>query len=339
MIIFFTRQLYVLIKAGIPLLRALQIIHLQLPETKFKANIGLIIQDIQEGKKLSEALSSAPRFFSLFYINMIKASEVSGNLTQALKEISTHLIQNRRITRQVQVAFMYPMFVLLIATLILSVLFIFVVPVFVRLFEDLGGALPAATLFLIGISSFIQHWGWLFLTSLLLVIAIIFLLSRQREGRLILNNIIWRIPIFGRVLKIMEIGRFCRILGTILASGVTLTKSLEVISETTESILLRQAIEYIRYGIEQGKTLSGTMEESGIFSLFLVKMIQMGEESGKIAELFSDAAEDYENEVSFAISGLLSLLEPALIVVMGVIVGFIVVSLLFPILTISNLVK
>jgi len=212
MIIFFTRQLYVLVKAGIPLLRALQIIHLQLPETKFKASIGLIIQDIQEGKKLSEALSSAPRFFSLFYINMIKASEVSGNLTQALKEISTHLIQNRRIARQVQAAFMYPMFVLLIATLILSVLFIVVVPVFVRLFEDLGGNLPAATLFLIGISSFIQHCGWLFLISLLLVIATIFILSRQREGRLILNNIIWRIPIFGRILKIMEIGRFRKVI-------------------------------------------------------------------------------------------------------------------------------
>jgi len=339
MIIFFTRQLYVLIKAGIPLLRALQIIHVQLPETKFKANIGSIIQDIQEGKKLSEALSSAPSFFSLFYINMIKAAEVSGNLTQSLKEVSAHLIQNRRITRQVQAAFMYPMFVLLIATLILIVLFIFVVPVFVHLFEDLGGNLPAATLFLIGISSFIQHWGWLFLFFLLLVIATIFILSRHREGRLILNNIIWRIPIFGRIFKMMEICRFCRILGTILASGVTLTKGLEVLSDTTESILLRQAIEEVRYKIEQGRTLSAAMEESRIFSLTLVKMIQMGEESGKIADLFLDAAEDYENEVSFAISGLLSLLEPALIVIMGVIVGFIVVALLFPILTISTLVK
>lgn len=340
MIIAFTRQLYVLIKAGIPLLKALQIIYSQLPEGRFKDNIELVVDDIQEGKSLSEALSTCPKYFSLFYINMIKAAEVSGNLVGILKELSQHLIQHRRVTRQIQAAFMYPTVVLVIAVLILALLLMFVLPVFVRVFEDLGGNLPATTLFLIELSQFVRNWGWLFLIlGTALIISTILFSSKTSRGRYISNLVIWHIPLFGKLVKTAETGRFCRTLGTLLSSGVTLTKALEVLRETTQGVLFHRAIEYIQDSVEEGRSLSAAMEETNIFNLTLVRLIQMGEESGKITELFLDAAEDYEEEVSFAIAGLLSLLEPALIVIMGGIVGFIIVSLFFPILTISGLVK
>jgi type IV pilus assembly protein PilC len=340
MVIAFTRQLYVLMKAGIPLLKALQIIYAQLPDGKFKENIELVIRDIQEGKSFSESLSFSPKFFSLFYINMIKTSEVSGNLVGTLKELSQHLIQNRRISRQVQSAFMYPAFILIITIVILAALLMVVLPTFTRIFADFGGKLPTITLLLIGLSKFTVRWGWLFLLSLIVAAGAMSLLYRKTTGgRRIFNIAIWRLPLFGRLIKTIEIAMFCRILGTMLSSGVTLVKSLEVLFETTQSALLRQALEDIRDKVEQGKNLSLAMEESGIFALTLVKMIQVGEESGKIAELFLDAAEDYEEEVSFLVSGLLSLLEPVLIVIMGAIVGFVVIALFFPIFTISGAVK
>ncbi len=339
MVIPFTRQLYTLIKTGIPLLSALQIISAQLPSGWFKTDIETLIHDIQEGKSFSEALSASPRYFSLFYINMIKAAEVSGNLTGILKELSQHLVNSRRIARQVQAAFMYPILLLLISAVILIGLLMFVLPVFMRIFQDLGGDLPPTTLFLIWLSRFTIRWGWLFLVVALLLAAVILVLYRKTNAKYTINAFIWRIPLFGSVMKTMDIGRFCRTLGTLLSSGVTLVRSMEVVYETTTSVLLQSALEDIRYKVEQGKSLSGAMEETGVFPLTLVKMIQVGEETGKIGDLFLDVAGDYEEEVTFIITGLLSLLEPVLIVIMGGIVGFIVVSLFFPIFTLSGLVK
>lgn len=340
MLIFFTRQLYILIKAGIPLLKALQIICAQLPEGNFRLYIEGIVEDIQEGRSFSDSLSASPKFFSQFYINMIKAAEVSGNLNGILKELSQHLVSHRRITRQVQAAIMYPALVLFISISILVLLLMFVVPVFVRMFQDLGGSLPTATLFLIGLSKFTVRWGWLFLGSVVLTaIALIVLYNNSTRARFAISLVVWRIPLFGKIIKTLEISRFCRTIGTLLSSGVNLMKALDVMLETTGSVLLRQALEDIHFKIEQGKNLSGAMEEAEIFPLTLVKMIQVGEESGKITDLFLDAAEDYEDEVSFAVTGMLSLLEPALIVIMGAIVGFIVISLFFPIFTLSNIVK
>jgi type IV pilus assembly protein PilC len=339
MVIAFTRQLYTLIKTGIPLLKALQIIYAQLPAGRFKTSIEGVIQSIQEGKSFSESLSTAGRYFSLLYINMIKAAEVSGNLTEILKELSEHLIQSRRVARQVQAALMYPILVLVIASMILIGLLMFVLPVFMRIFQDLGGSLPPATLFLIAASKFITHWGWLFLVFLVVLVGIVLLMSRRPYGKYIINLFVWRIPLFGKIIRIMDISRFCRTLGTLLSSGVTLVKSMEVLYETTPTVLLQNALEDIRYQLEQGKGLSSAMEETGLFPLTMVKMIQVGEESGKVADLFLDVAQDYEEEVSYTVTGLLSLLEPVLIVVMGGIVGFIVVALFFPIFTLSGLVK
>jgi type II secretory pathway component PulF len=153
------------------------------------------------------------------------------------------------------------------------------------------------------------------------------------------NRVKWKLPIFGRIIKSMEVARFSRTLGTLLSEGVTLTKSLEVLRQIMPSILFKESILQIMSQVEQGMELSSSMESTGVFPLTLVKMIQVGEESGRISELFLDAAVDYEDEVSFAISGLLSVLEPFLILVMGAIVGFIVISLFFPIFTLSTLVK
>jgi type II secretory pathway component PulF len=340
MVIPFTRQLYILIKSGIPLLKSLQVNSVQLPKGKFKDVIDGIIQEIQEGKNLSEALSSARKYFSLFYINMIKAGEVTGNLTAVLKELSEHLVQHDRIKQQVRSAFMYPVFILIVAVIILTVLLMFVLPIFTRIFADLGGTLPPATLFLIWLSRVSIRWGWLvFLVTGASVAGLMIAVRKSPKASYIFNTVVWGIPLFGNLIKLMELGRYCRTLGTLLSSGVTLIKALDVLFDTTESSVLHKGIEEIRYNIEQGKSLSAAMDETKIFPLTLVSMVQVGEESGKLADIFLEAASDYEDEVSYSIKGLLSLLEPALILVMGAIVGFIVIALFFPIFTMSVMVK
>ncbi|MCX5697570.1 MAG: type II secretion system F family protein [Candidatus Omnitrophica bacterium] len=340
MVIPFTRQLYILIKSGIPLLRALQVNSVQLPKGKFKDAIDGVIQEIQEGKNLSEALLSNRKFFSLFYINMVKAGEVTGNLTAVLKELSEHLVQHDRIRQQVRAAFMYPIFILVVAVIILTVLLMFVLPIFTRIFADLGGTLPPATLFLIWLSKVTIRWGWLvFLIVGSAVMGLVILVRKSPRGSYVVNDLVWKIPLFGMLVKTMELGRYCRTLGTLLSSGVTLVKALEVLFDTTESSVLHKAIEDIRFNIEQGKSLSAAMDETKVFPLTLVSLTQIGEESGKLADIFVEAAKDYEDEVEYSIKGLLSLLEPALILIMGAIVGFIVIALFFPIFTMSVMVK
>jgi type II secretory pathway component PulF len=340
MVITFTKQLYTLMKAGVPLLKAMQIIVAQLPAGKFRNTMELLVQDIIEGKSLSASLSNAPAYFSVFYINMIKAAEASGNLVAVLKELVEHFVQQKRITRQVQSAIMYPIFVFVIAAVILIVLVLFVMPVFMRIFTDLGGALPPATVFLMNLSQFSLRWGWAFASSFILLVILFIILNRSiPQVKLFSNRLKWRIPLFGSIIKTMEVGRVCKTAGTLLSSGVVLVKVIDILLETTPGVLLNSALFQIRQAIEQGRSLSQAMEETGVFPLTLVRMIQVGEESGRIAELLTDAASDSEEEVSYAISGLLSLLEPVLIVVMGAIVGFIVIALFFPIFTMSTLIK
>ncbi|MBU0709127.1 MAG: type II secretion system F family protein [Candidatus Omnitrophica bacterium] len=213
MIIKFTRQFFILMKAGIPLLRTLKVIHSQLPKGRFKNDIEKVILGVQEGRSLSESLAEASRFFSLFYINMIKAAEVSGNLVAISKELSDFLTRQRKITKSVQAALMYPILVLVVAMAILAVLFTFIIPVFVRIFEDLGGSLPPSTLFLIGLSKFAVNWGWTILLAGAILTFLFFLLSRKDFGKYFINQITWRIPLFGRVTKTVHIARFCRVLG------------------------------------------------------------------------------------------------------------------------------
>lgn len=338
MMLTFTRQLYTLIKAGIPLLKALQVIVAQIPKGKQRVKMEALIQQIQEGKSLSEALA-AHGGFTLFYINMIKAAEVSGNLEGILKELSEHFATQRRITQQVRAAFMYPIFVLSTAGIILVILMLFVMPVFIRIFEDLGGKLPPATLFLINSSKFLSQWGWLIFVILAFASFILYLYSRQPAGAKIFNEVKWRIPLFGELFKTAEVARLSRTLGTLLSSGITLMQGLEVLIDTTPTVLLHQGLEDIRNKVEGGENLSTSMQDSGLFSLIMVRMVQVGEETGKLAEIFLDIAQDFEEEVSYKITGLLSLLEPTLIVIMGGIIGFVIVSLFFPIFTMSTVVK
>jgi general secretion pathway protein F len=334
----FTRQLSMLMKSGIPILRSLETIHDQLPRSRMKTVIGDVVQRIQEGEFLSEAFEHHRKEFPQIYINMVRAGEISGKLATSLKELSDFLLRSRRMKQKVISSIMYPILILVTAVVVLSVLMIFVVPSLTKIFEDLGGDLPPVTQFLINTSKFMGDW-WFVAIIFFVLLSIAYTLAKKTpKGSYRINILRWKIPLFGHFFKDIAIERFSHSLGVMLSSGVPLVKSLLATKEVVIDPLLKEAIDFLIEKVEQGQTLSGSMEESELFPLTFVRIINVAEEGGKISSVFLEVAADYEEEISTSLAGLITMLEPLLILFMGMVVGFIVISLFFPIFTIGSLV-
>ncbi|MBN2120392.1 MAG: type II secretion system F family protein [Candidatus Omnitrophica bacterium] len=333
----FTRQLSMLMKSGISILKSLDTIYEQMPRCKMKKVVQDVIQRIQEGEFLSEAFEHHMNVFPQIYINMIRAGEISGKLASCLKELSDFLMRSRRLKQKVVSSVMYPLLILVTSIVVLSILMIFVVPSITKIFEDLGGDLPPVTLFLISASGFFGKWGYLFIFLFAGFVFLYFLARRSPRGAYKINIYRWKIPVMGSFLKDIAIERFCHSLGVMLSSGVPLVKSMVATKEVVVDPLLKEAIDFLLEKVEQGQALSASMQEAEIFPLSLVRIVNVAEEGGKLSSVFLEIASDYEEDISTSLSGIISLLEPLLILLMGVIVGFIVISLFFPIFTIGGL--
>lgn len=335
----FTRQLSILISAGTPLIKSLQTIYEQMPEGYFRGAIGKIIKDIEEGSSLSVSLGKYPEIFSTLFINMVKAGEVGGLLPAVLKRVDHFLNHSYRLQQRVKLATMYPAFVLIIAVVILTMLTAFVVPSFAKIFSDLGGKLPLATQILINVSRIFNRF-W-FLLPLIFIFFVILIQVGVVNPRVknFLDRMKLRLPVVGKLVINIEIARFSRLLGTLLMSGVPILDSLKITRDTSESSLFAAAIDSVRKNIEKGGNVYNSMEEHAIFPRILNRMVGVGEESGQLDKILLQIADEYEEETEDTITSLTSLLEPLLIVIMGIIVGFIVVALFFPIFTLGSLVK
>ena len=335
----FTRQLSMLMKSGISILRSLETIHDQMPRSNMKTIIGDVIERIQEGEFLSEAFEHHKREFPQLYINMVRAGEISGKLAESLKELSDFLLRSRRLKQKVVSSIMYPILILVTAVIVLTVLMIFVVPSLTKIFEDLGGDLPPVTQFLINTSKFMADWWYLAIIFLVLMAIAYSFIKRTPKGAYRINILRWKIPLLGRFFKDIAIERFSHSLGVMLSSGVPLVKSLLATKEVVVDPLLKEAIDFLIEKVEQGQTLSASMQEAEIFPLTFIRIINVAEEGGKISSVFLEVAADYEEEISTSLAGLIAMLEPLLILFMGIVVGFIVISLFFPIFTIGGLVQ
>lgn len=335
----FTRQLSILIGAGTPLISSLLTIHEQLQEDYFKEVIGKIIKDIEEGSPLSEALRKYPEIFSNLFVNMIKAGEVGGLLPAILKRVDHFLNHSHRLKQRIRLAAMYPIFVLVVAIIILTALTAFVVPSFTKIFADLGGELPGATQVLIVISTIVNRF-WFLIPFVFVLFIVLFQASKSKPSvKLLMDRIKLRLPVVGLLIINIEISRFSRLLGTLLMSGVPILESLKICADTSDNSVFASAVESSRKSIEKGANVYNSMEEHDIFPKILTRMVNVGEESGQLDKILLQIADEYEEEAEDAITSLTSLLEPLLIVAMGIIVGFIVVALFFPIFTMGTLVQ
>ena len=332
-----TRQLATLVKAGMPLLRSLRTVSDQLEPGSLRDVFGSLARDVESGVKLSEALCRYPRWFPPSYINMVRAGEVGGLLDEILMRLAELLEKQQRLRERVKAALMYPAFVLVAAVAILAILMIFVVPTFVGMFSELGSTLPLPTRILVLIANAFRHWWWALLLGLAgLVMLFRFFAATTFGGRLI-DHATYHAPLFGSLVQQLLIARFTRTLGTLLASGVPILGALETVRATVTNVVIGDALEDVAHSLKVGESLARPMELSGVFPPLVSRMIALGEETGQLDRMLVQLAGNYEEQVEVQLGGLTQLLEPLLIVVVGGIVGFIVIAMFLPLMSLTRL--
>ncbi|MBU1006641.1 MAG: type II secretion system F family protein [Candidatus Omnitrophica bacterium] len=338
-LVVFTRQLSTLIAAGLPLVKALRTLYDQLESGALKDIIKSLAGEVESGTKFSEALSRFPKVFPGFYINMIKAGELGGMLEGILKRLSEFLDKSQKLKDKIKSALMYPAFVMLVAVSILIMLMIFVIPTFTNMFSELGGALPLPTKILIATSDIIRNFWYLIPLIPVLIIALYKLFVRDINRRIFLDKLKLHIPVVGNLIQQLSVARFSRTLGTLLSSGVPILNALDTVRDIVGNEFIGRAVVHVRDSIKEGEGVAKPMEASKAFPMLVVKMVNIGEETGQLDKMLIQIADNFEEEVDVAVSGLTSLLEPILIVFMGLVVGFIVISMFMPLFSLARLIE
>jgi type IV pilus assembly protein PilC len=334
----FTRQLATLIDAGLPLLRSLNVLAKQERDSVLKGTINKLADSVQGGSTFSEGLAQHPRLFNDLYVNMVRAGEAGGVLEQVLTRLAEFQEKAQKVKNKVVAAMVYPVIVLLLAMGIMTFLLIFIVPKFETIFHDMLGdkPLPAITLFVLGVSDFLQHHWTLLLGVILATVAGGKLATRTRPGRAMIDRIKLHAPLFGDLIRKTSISRFTRTLGTLVTSGVPILRALNITRETAGNTVIARAISQVHDSVKEGESIVQPLEASGAFPPMVVSMIDVGEETGQLPEMLLKVAEVYDDEVDNSVAALTSLLEPIMIVLLAVIVGTIVIALFMPLISIIS---
>ena len=327
----FTRQLAVMIDAGLPLVQCLEILGTQEENKSFA---GVILQtraDVEGGASLAEAMRKHPKTFDPLYANMIAAGEAGGILDVILKRLAAYVEKAVRLKAQLKSAMIYPAVIIVIATAVVGIILWKVIPTFAGLFTGLGATLPLPTRVVIAASDLTIQ----FMPYILVVLGAGWLAFRRyyasHNGRGLIDGLVLKVPVIGRVLRKIAVARFCRTLATLIASGVPILDSLDITARTAGNAKVEGAVQSTRRSIERGATISGPLRQTGVFPSMVVQMIAVGEATGALDTMLSKIADFYEEEVDTAVAGMLSLLEPVMIVFLGVVVGGIVISMYLPI--------
>lgn len=333
-----TRQLATLIDAGLPLLRSLSILYDQQKPGKLKNVLDDLVNDVQSGTTFSEALAKHPKAFDKLYVNMVRAGEVGGMLEIVLNRLADFAERREALARKVKGAMVYPIMVILVATGIVTFLLVKVVPTFAEIFSDMGGALPAPTQILVDISDFLKASYLKLIGGIVGTFVGIKLIFKIELAQAIRDRVVLKLPLFGALTRKIGVARFARTLGTLITSGVPILQSLSIVRETISNRVIANAVGEVHDSIREGETIAGPLEESGAFPPMAVNMIDVGEETGNLDSMLLKVADIYDAEVESAIDALLQMLEPALMVGLGGVVGFIVIAMYLPIFSIGDLV-
>ncbi len=293
--------------------------------------------DISNGVTLSEAMAKYPKVFTTLYVNMVKAGEQGGILDVIFERLSEYMEKAEGVSRKVKSAMMYPIVVMSVACLVVIFLMVKVVPTFRDVFASFGAKLPAPTQFLIDVSAFLSSWKAGFLVAFLIIVFIVITLYRKtRAGAYNWDLMILKLPVFGILARKAAVAKFARTLGTLIKSGVPIMDALETVAKTSGNLVLEKAVNNARDSVREGKTLTQPLKESKVFPPMVTQMINVGEETGALDTMLSKIADFYEDEVDAAVEGLTSIIEPILIVFLGVTIGFIVVAMFMPMFEIGN---
>lgn len=331
-----TRQLSILLEAGLPLVRSLRTLERQSKNVSVRRILGKIASSVEGGAGFSEALSQFPGSFNNLYVNMVRAGEASGKLDLILSRLAMFREKAAKIAGKVKSAMTYPLIVLTIAIAMTVGLMVFVVPKFQKMFQDmLGGAeLPALTQLVIDISDFMQQNVLFILGGLVAIVILVIFLNKTSGGKLFFDAIKFRMPLFGPLISKNSISKFARTLGTLTGSAVPALDSLRIVRDTSGNALVSRAVQQIHDAVKEGEPMSTTLASTKIFPVMVVSMIEVGEETAKTPEMLEKIADTYDEEVDNAVNALTSMIEPLLMVFLAVVVGGIVIALFMPLIKI-----
>ncbi|HEV8264996.1 MAG TPA: type II secretion system F family protein [Gemmatimonadales bacterium] len=338
-VVIFTRQFATMINAGLPLVQALSILAEQ-TENKLLADITrAVVYDVESGHTLADALRKHPKAFSDLFVNMVAAGEAGGILDTILLRLAQFLEKNDAIIRKVKGAMIYPAVIFSVAGIAVSVLLIFVIPTFQSMFASVGLALPLPTRIVIGMSNVLKNYWWAILGVLGFGAYGLNQYYKTAPGKLQIDTLLLKLPVLGDLLRKSAVSRFTRTLGTLISSGVSILDGLEITARTAGNMVIQNAVMESRASIAGGETIAAPLQKSKVFPPMVISMIAVGEQTGGLDEMLSKIADFYDDEVDAAVSALLSLMEPIMIVVLGIIVGGMVVAMYLPIFDMVNAVQ
>ena len=331
----FCRQFSTMIDAGVSLVRALDVLGEQTQNPKLKRILKEIQVEVESGGQLSKAMQKYPKVFNNLFIGLVRAGEVGGVLEEALQRLSHFLEKDMELKRKVKSAMTYPVIVLVVALLIVLGLCTFIVPKFVELFKDLGvKELPAMTQFLVDVSDFIKTKWYIGIGIVVVVWFSIKYFGTTKVGRRVIDRLKLKVPVFGKLGHKIAIARFSRTLSTLLVSGVPILQAMETVAGTLGNEIIAEAVMNARARIREGDKINEPLEKSKMFPPMVVHMISIGEESGALDQMLSKVAEFYEAEVEASLASLTAAIEPVMIVLLGIIVGFIVIAMFMPLISV-----
>ena len=333
----FTEELSTLISAGLPIDRSLEILGTLTENEKLRETVKDILKRIEGGSSLAEALGYYPRIFTKLYINMVKAGESGGFLEVILSRLAQYLKNTKEIKDQIVSVMIYPLILAFVSGISIAILVTFVIPRFAKIFSDMGQAIPLPTQIVLSFSQFAKGYWWVVLGIIALVYYGLRMYKKDAERKWKWDRFKLRWVAIGDLIKKMEVARFARTLGTLLQSGVSILPALNLVKEISQNEAISRSIAYVHDKLREGKGISKSLEETGVFPPLAVHMIGVGEETGRLDEMLVKVAETYDENVRTAVRRVVSLIEPLILLVMGGVVGFIVLSILLAITSITEI--
>lgn len=338
-LVVFSRQFSTMIRAGLPLIEVLNILAEQSEKVALRKVLQSIEHDVGGGASLAEALGKHPAVFDTFFVSMVKAGEASGTLDSILDQVAIYLEKAVSIQRKVKSAVMYPTAVSGVALIITVFLLAFVVPTFKSIFSDLGGDLPFVTKIIIALSNLILHRFYIIIGVIIVAVFFFRQWYKTQSGKMAIDRLKLKLPVFGPLFLKVAISRFTRTLGTLIRSGVNILSALDIVSTTSGNLVIEEALIKTKASIQSGETFSKPLVECGVFPPMVTRMIDVGERTGALEGMLTKIADFYEDQVDAMVAGLASLIEPMLIVFLGVVVGFIVIAMYLPMFDMIKTIK
>jgi type IV pilus assembly protein PilC len=338
-IVILTRQFATMINAGLPLVQSLNILAAQTENKALATVTRAVVYDVESGNTLADAFSKHPKAFSSLYVNMVAAGEAGGILDTILLRLATFLEKNDALVRKVKGAMIYPGVIISVAAIAIAILLVFVIPTFQSMFASANLQLPLPTRIVIGMSNFLIGYWWAMIGAAAGAVFAIKSWYATPGGRLKVDTLLLKAPVLGDVVRKSAVSRFTRTLGTLVSSGVSILEGLEITAKTAGNQVVHNAVMESRQSIAGGETIAAPLEKSKVFPPMVISMIAVGEQTGGLDEMLSKIADFYDEEVDVAVSALLSLMEPAMIVILGVIVGGMVIAMYLPIFDMMNAVQ